>query len=381
MLFSTNSIQYENLFPYYKECYEVFMDLLEHYHAHPPENEQFMLRKVQLLTEGNVNLYGVRGSGKTTLVLDYLKEQGEHTLYLDLEDPNLILNTLETLPLQTYIDELNISELIFDHYEEGMLDEFPTVKRTIIISRTPIQKESFYLQQLFTLDYEEFFSFEQASSATLAFNHFLKAGTLPVMTKHSNNTTLVMKQFFQQQFSPNEQSLILMLARYNTQAMTTHQIYSFTKEHFRISKDFVYQAIKYFQEEGLLYFIDNAIKRSGKKMIMYDFAFVKYLTTHQPFSTQFDTMIALTLIKHQVPIRTLGSHGYITDKNELIIPAPFDSEDSFWVKSQNKFSIYKKHGVKKVTVVTVANSYTYSIEKLHFEALPFNEWSIAHNEI
>ncbi len=356
------------------------MDLLEHYHTHPPQNEQFMLRKVQLEPEGNINLYGVRGSGKTALVLDYLQEQDEHTLYLDLEDPNLILNTLDTLPLQSYIVEHKISELILDHYEEGMMDDLPRVKRTILISRTPIQEKNFIGQQLFTLDYEEFFSFEQGSSATLVFNHFLKAGTLPAMTRHTDNTTLAMKQFFQQQFSPNEQSLILILARYNTQPMTTHQIYSFTKEHFRISKDFVYHAIKRFQEEGLLYFIDNAIKRSGKKMIMYDFAFVKYLTAHQPFGTQFDSMISLTLIKHQVPTRTLGNHGYLTQDNELIIPAPFDSEESFWVKSQNKFSIYKKHDVKKVTVITVANTYTYSIEKLHFEALPFNEWSVTHNE-
>lgn len=356
------------------------MDLLEYYHEHPPLNEHFILRKTQIPAEGNINLYGARGSGKTALILDYLQEQEESTLYLDLEDPNLILNTLDTLPLQAYIEEYGIKNLIFDHYEEGMMEYFPIVQRLIIVSRTPIQEPDLPLIQLFPLDYEEFFAFEQASSATLAFNHFLKAGTLPAMAKHSKNTTLQMKQFFQQQFSPNEQSLILILARYNTQPMTTHQIYSFTKEHFRISKDFVYRSIKRFSEEGLLYFIDNAIKRSGKKMIMYDFAFVKYLTAYQPFGSQFDSMIALTLIKHHIPIRTLGIHGYITEKNELIIPAPFEGEEGFWIKSQNKFSLYKKYGIRKVTIVTVANAYEYNIEKVHFEALPFNEWSVSHNE-
>ncbi len=356
------------------------MDLLEYYHEHPPVNEQFILRKTALPAEGNINLHGVRGSGKTALVLDYVQEQDEHTFYLDLEDPNLILNTLDTLPLQSYIDEFKITELILDHYEEGMMELFPRVERTIIVSRTPIDEPDFETLQLFPLDYEEFFAFDQASSATIAFNHFLKAGTLPAMAKHKDNTTLAMKQFFQQQFSPNEQSLILILARYHTQPMTTHQIYSFTKEHFRISKDFVYQAIKRFTQEGLLYFIDNAIKRSGKKMIVYDFAFVKYLTSEQPFGTQFDSMIALTLIKHQVSFSTLGNHGYITKENELIIPAPFESEEGFWVKSQKKFSLYKKYGVEKVTVITVANSYEFDIEKVHFEALPFNEWSVTHDE-
>jgi len=356
------------------------MDLLEHYHEHPPVNEQFILRKVHIPEEKDLNLYGARGCGKTALILNYMEEKDAHTLYIDLEDPGLILNTLETLPLQAYIDEYRIKELILDHYEEGMLDDFPKVPRLIVISRTPVKEIALEPLQLFPLDYEEFLAFEHASSSSIAFNHFLKAGTLPKMARHTKNSTLQMKQFFQQQFTPNEQSLILILARYNTQPMTVHQIYTFTKEHFRISKDFIYAAMKHFQEEGLLYFIDNAIKRSGRKMILYDFAFVKYLTTEQPFGQQFDTMIALTMIKHKVEFKTLGIHGYVTSDNELIIPAPFDSEENFWVKAQNKFTIYKKQGIQKITIVTIANSYTFSIEKLHFEALPFNEWSISHDE-
>jgi len=356
------------------------MDLLEHYHEHPPLNDHFILRKTMIPSAGDVNLYGVRGSGKTALILDYLMQQDEHSLYIDLEDPNLILNTLDTLPLQAYIDESHINELILDHYEEGMLELFPAVTRLIVISRIPLHEEGFTSLQLFPLDYEEFLAFEPASAGSIAFNHFLKSGTLPEMAKHIKNNTLFMKQFFQQQFSPNEQSLILILARYNTQPMTTHQIYSFTKEYFKISKDFVYSTIKRFQEEGLVYFIDNAIKRSGKKMILYDFAFVKYLTAKQPFGNQFDSMIALTLIKHKSIFRTLGLHGYVTEEHELIIPSAFESEESFWVKSQNKFSLYKKHAIQKITIVTIANSYSFDIEKLHFEALPFDEWSISHDE-
>jgi hypothetical protein len=115
-------------------------------------------------------------------------------------------------------------------------------------------------------------------------------------------------------------------------------------------------------------------------MLLFDFAFAKYLTIGQPFIMQFDTMIALALIKHHIDVQTLGIHGYITKENELIIPAPFESEESLWVKSQSKFSIYKKYGIKKVTIVTVANAYEYDIEKLHFEALPFDEWSVINDE-
>jgi predicted AAA+ superfamily ATPase len=356
------------------------MDPLEHYHENPPQNEHYTLRKISLPTEGYINLYGARGSGKTAIILDYIDQSEKTPLYIDLEDPNLILNTLETLPLQTYIDENNIEELILDHYEEGMIDLFPRVKRLIILSRVPLGMPGFSGVQLFPLDYEEFLAFDSTANAGNAFNRFLKCGTLPAMAKQAKNTTLLMKQFFQQQFSPNEQALILILARYHTQPMTTHQIYSFAKEHFKISKDFVYSTVKRFQEEGLLYFIEDVGKRSGKKMIMYDFAFTKYLTVHQAFGVQFDSMVALTLLKHKVGFRTLGIHGYLTDAHELIIPAPFESEESFWVKAQKKFSLFKKHDITKITVISVANSYDFRIERLHFEAIPFNEWSISHTE-
>jgi hypothetical protein len=115
-------------------------------------------------------------------------------------------------------------------------------------------------------------------------------------------------------------------------------------------------------------------------MLLFDFAFAKYLTVGQPFILQFDTMIALALTKHNINVQTLGIHGYVTKENELIIPAPFESEESLWVKSQSKFSIYKKYGIKKVTIITVGNTYEYDIEKLHFEALPFNEWSVINDE-
>jgi hypothetical protein len=133
-------------------------------------------------------------------------------------------------------------------------------------------------------------------------------------------------------------------------------------------------------QEKLVLFIDDRYQKSGKKMLLFDFAFAKYLTVGQPFIMQFDTMIALELMKHNIDVQTLGIHGYVTKDNELIIPAPFESEESLWVKSQSKFSIYKKYNIKKVTIVTVANTYKYHIEQLHFEALPFNEWSVINNE-
>ncbi len=375
-------IQFLKIFPCYKETYRYFaMHLLEFYHNQYPNNDHFVPRKCQLPQKVDVNLYGVRGSGKTALVLDYLREQdNQDILYIDLEDPNLLFNPLDTLTLQKYIDKNDIKLLVLDHYQQGIFQSFPNVLQLIVVTRLILENDTFTHIELFPLDYEEFLAFESTSSPNRGFNHFLRSGTLPFLARSQKTSTQAMKSFFKSSFDFQEQKLLLLLAQHHTKHLTTHQIYTFAKEKFKVSKDWLYKTIKNFTQEKIILFIDDRYQKSGKKMLLFDFAFAKYLTIGQPFILQFDTMIALALMKHHIQVQTLGIHGYITQKNELIVPAPFESEESLWVKSQNKFSLYKKYGIQKVTIITIANSYNFSIEKLQFEALPFNEWSVINNE-
>jgi len=357
------------------------MKLLKYYQLHLPNNDFFIPRKCQLPSKENINLYGVRGSGKTSLIIDYLLEKKqEQLLYIDFEDPNLVFHTLELRTLQHYIDKNDIHLLVLDHYEENLLSSLPKITQIILISRVPLNYENFIKVELFPLDYEEFLAFENISTQNRGFNHFLRSGSLPLLARSQKNIHHTMKTFFQSSFNPQEQKLLLLLAQHHTKHLTIHQIYTFAKEKFKVSKDWIYKTIKYFSQEKLIFFMNDRYHKSGKKMLLFDFAFAKYLTLEQPFILQFDTMIALALIKHHIKIETLGIHGYITQKNELIIPAPFESEESLWVKSQNKFSLYKKYNIQKVTIITIANSYEYTIEKLYFEALPFNEWAVINEE-
>ena len=357
------------------------MELLEYYQNQRYGTENYVPRKCQLPLKGDINLYGVRGAGKTTIIFDLMHEENEETtLYIDLEDPNLIFNTLSALSLQQYIDREGITLLILDHYPKGYLPYFPNVERLIVLSRIPLEDEALSPVELFPLDYEEFLAFETSAAQSSGFNHFLRAGTLPLIARSQKTSIQAMKTFLQSSFDENEQKLLLILAQHHTKHLTTHQIYTFAKEKFKVSKDWLYKTMKLFTQEKLVLFIEDRYQKSGKKMLLFDFAFAKYLTMGQPFIMQFDTMIALALIKHHIKVQTLGIHGYVTTNDELIIPAPFESEESLWVKSQSKFSIYKKYGIKKVTIVTVANTYEYNIEKLYFEAIPFNEWSVINAE-
>ncbi len=357
------------------------MKLLDYYHDLRPQNEYFVPRKCMIPQNIDINLFGVRGAGKSAIALDYIEEsEEEQTLYIDFDEPKLLFEGLTLLELQHYIDTQLITLLILDHYYEAYLPSFPNVEQLIVITRKPLKDTFITALELFPLDYEEFLAFESANMKNRSFKHFLRSGTLPLLARSSKTNTLEMKTFFYSAFESQEQKLLLLLAQHHTKHLTTHQIYTFAKEKFKVSKDWLYKTIKDFTEERLLLFIDDRYQKSGKKMLLFDFAFAKYLTLGQPFILQFDTMIALALMKHQINVQTLGIHGYITEKNELIIPAPFESEESLWVKSQNKFTLYKKYGIKKVTIVTVTNNYEYDIEKLHFEALPFDEWSVINNE-
>lgn len=357
------------------------MKLLEYYHHQRYTTENYVPRKCQIPAHGDINLYGVRGAGKTTMVFDLLsQEDADKTLYIDLEDPNLIFNTFTPLSLQQYIDREGITILILDHYTPNTLPSFPNVNRLIVLSRVALEDSTLTSIELFPLDYEEFLAFESTIAQSNGFNHFLRSGTLPQLARSQKTHIQAMKTFFQSSFDAPEQKLLLILAQHHTKHLTTHQIYTFAKEKFKVSKDWLYRTMKHFTQEKIVFFIDDRYQKSGKKMLLFDFAFAKYLTIGQPFILQFDTMIALALMKHHIDVETLGIHGYVTRHNELIITAPFESEESMWVKSQGKFSLYKKYGITKVTIVTVTNAYEYDIEKIHFEALPFNEWTVLYDE-
>lgn len=350
------------------------MELLEYLQDNTPANDNFIPRKCMLPQNGHINLYGARGTGKSALVLNYIKQfDKKNILYIDMDDPNLLFNPLQEL--QQYIKQNDIKLLVLDHFYNIDI-KLPKVDNLIIISREHCNMMNFDSIKLLPLDYEEFLAFENHIVQTNAFTHFLKSGALPMMAKVHKSHQSILKQFIQSRFDIQELKLFVILAEHHTERLSINQIYSFAKEKFKISKDWLYNAIKSFQLEGLIYFIDDISKKGGKKLIIYDTAVVKYLTFKHSFMMQFDSTIAMTLIKQNKHFETLGIHGYVTDDFTLVIPAPFDSEESIWAKSQKKFSIYKRHGIKKVMIITVANQYEFSIENIFFEALPFYEWSI-----
>ncbi len=357
------------------------MHRLDYFKNHPPENAFYHQRKLVIPDAAALNLHGVRGSGKTALIVDHLKNfPNEGLLYIDCEDPSFLLTPLCEKEIQDYIVEHSIRTLVLDHFDTTKIAMPPQTHTVILITRRPVPVDNFSRLQLFPLDYEEFLVFEKGASQAGSFNHFLKFGTLPLVSKSPTKGVPDFKTFLLSRFDHNEITLLIILAFHQTHHLTINQIYVASKERLKISKDWLYRKINSFEEEGILYFLEDSSKKSGKKLILFDFAITKYLVHTQPFFVQFDTMVALALIKHQRYFTTLGIHGYLINGDELLIASAFESEESVWKKSHGKYAFYRSFAIKKVTIVTIANNYNFEIADIVFEALPFYEWSILNEE-
>ena len=358
------------------------MQLLEYFYDRNNEIGTYHRRKFSIPESNKIVIYGSPASGKTYLVLDYLMNfDREDILYIDFQDPKFMFRDIMHEDIEGFIQSNEIEILVLDHYEHGYFEQLPNAQKLIIVSdRFYDYGNDFTTIQIPLLDYEEFFSFQKLSSQKQAFNLFLRQGTLPQLSTMSTPKEQLFREFIRSHFNQSEQKLLNILAHFNGSTVTTFQLYNYAKERYKISKDLIYKQIKELTSRGVITFIPDIINPNSKKLLFFDFALAKYLTLTQNFSKQFDTMIALSLAKHNIKFSAFGMRGYLTQKDLLIIPAPFESEESFWKKSYSRFTIYKKNGIKRVYIITVATQYEFKIENIVFEALPFYEWVVINDE-
>ncbi|MBU1669235.1 hypothetical protein KKC13_12520 [bacterium] len=358
------------------------MELLEYFYDRSNEITSYHQRKFSIPEAENVLVYGSPASGKSSLVLDYLMNfDPEVVLYIDFRDPKFQFRDIMEEDVEGFIEANEIEILVLDHYEHDYFELLPTVEKLIIVTDSFYDYgETFGNLELPLLDYEEFFSFQKRGTETQIFNLFLRQGTLPQLAIQTTPKEQLFQNFIRSHFNLSEQKLLNVLAHFNGSTVTTFQLYTYAKERYKISKDLIYKQINNFLERNIISFIPDALNPKHKKLLFFDFALAKYLTLTQGFPKQFDTMVALSLKKHYILFEAFGIKGYLTEQKDLIVPAPFESEESFWKKSHGRFANYKKAAVKKVYIITVTAQYAFRIENIHFEALPFYEWVVINNE-
>ena len=358
------------------------MELLEYFYDRNNSITTYQQRKFNIPQGKKVLVYGSPASGKSSLVLDYMMQYDpEEALYIDFLDPKFQFRDMMEEDVEGFIQANEIKLLILDHYQHEYFEFLPSAQQLIIVSdRFYNYGTLFKYLELPLLDYEEFFSFQKRGSETQIFNLFLRQGTLPQLAIQTAPKEQLFQNFIQSHFDKSEQKLLNILAHFNGSTITTFQLYTYAKERYKISKDLIYKQIETFKERRIITFISDRVNPSHKKLLFFDFALAKYLTLTQNFVKQFDTMIALSLVKHKIEFSSFGTIGYLTNTNQLIIPAPFESEESLWKKAYGRFTHYKKNHIQNVYIVTITNYYEFKIESIEFEALPFYEWIVINDE-
>jgi hypothetical protein len=160
--------------------------------------------------------------------------------------------------------------------------------------------------------------------------------------------------------------------------VTAHQLYTYARESFRISKDWLYRTLRQLEREKVIFFVEDVLTKGGRRMFLYDYALSAYLHRGQSFAVTFESMVVLALIKHRFAFEALGSYGYRMGGGMLILPAPFVSEEEAWRQMYDRITILRQHGITSVALVSVANRYRFELGEIVFEGIPFYEWSVVN---
>jgi hypothetical protein len=201
------------------------VNILDYFYSHQPQNDRFLPRKLMLPDSDSFILSGARGTGKSALVIDYLKSKPTETLlYIDCQDPIFAIEDIDIVQLEAFLREESITVLVLDHYYENFLERLPKIKQLILVCRIPPEKTTLKIFELFPLDYEEFLGFERKSTPVSSYNHFLRSGTIPALSRvPSGSVSLQMRHFFYENFDEQEGRLLLILSRFHGRRASVHR--------------------------------------------------------------------------------------------------------------------------------------------------------------
>jgi hypothetical protein len=354
------------------------LDLIEHFFETKLKNGIFYPRKIELPRDNSFCLFGARGVGKSSLIIDFLNMQSREYLYIDAQDPIFALESINIEKLESFIEQERIEILVIDHYFNGFLESFPEIRQLILVSREPIRDSNMESLNLLPLDYEEFLGFDKTLSTSVAFNHFIKLGTLPKVARNSPHSyQLKLKESLFEKFNEMEIRLLSIIAKFHSKRVSTYQIYTVAREYFKISKDWTYRTIKMFQREQIVYIFDEVEAKGAKKIVLFDFVLAKYLNKNIIFFQIFDSMVSLALTKHRFRFLTFKNIGYyISERKRVVVLAPFETKEQFIRRAESIITDLERLKVESVAVVTITNRYSFDLGEVTFEALPFFEWSI-----
>lgn len=338
----------------------------------------FLERKIKISDKKTI-LIGPSKCGKTYLIYDYLSNfSSKEYLYIDLNDAknnkdDIILN------LNDFIKNNSILVLVIENYNFDF--ELPVCESIILTSNNNKNLKTFKKLFLMPLDFEEFLLHDNKHQSTInTFNSFFKHGNLPGTINIEEHKKEKRLEEIIKIYTKNEtQEEVLKILFLNIdEKKSLNQLYLSLKKKIKISKDLFYSLCKSFEENNFVFFVKKYNQEKAvKKLYAYNHSFLASLTHNKKFKNSFTNMIFLELLYKYKDISYLDNIDFFLEKEKTIILClPFFNNLLINSLTKKVFNAIDTLEIKKIYIITIANSDSFYYEDIKIEVVPFYEWAV-----
>ena len=347
-----------------------------------PLPKMTILQRKQIITKPHTIVSGVKQSGKTYLIYDYLSSFDEETyLYIDFDDLRQHNVNIETL-LIDFLQKNKIKILALDNFKFNFdLSKFISLQSIIISTNdTTMHLNSFTTLNLYPLDFEEYILFDSKhQNTTNSFNSFLKYGNLAHNINISESNQLKENQNTIRLLTNNELELNILnlFIKSSGELKSIFQLFNTFKSSHKISKDQFYKIAKYFELNNIIFYCQKFNQpKTVKKLYCYNHGLIDAVSYNKNFQNTFSNMVYLELITKYQEIYYLDNIDfYIPFDNSIIITIPFFTD--FVSLSSKIIPSIIELKIRKITIITISTEKTIFIEDIQCDILPFYEWSLS----
>ena len=356
------------------------MTIIETLFEDPPKRARFTTRKANI-ESNNTIIYGVSGSGKTALVLNYLHTtntlEKKKFLYVDLND--LRLNDgIDSNELNEFCKENNIQILAIENYINSLI--LPNVEQIILTSQRQISKEGFKIIRLMGLDFEEFIAFDtRFENLQESLSHYLKNGNFPeLLFTHDSQHSRILQNILKMQLNPLEMQIMIRSAQDTARKISAHQVFTKIKLQMKTSKDSFYSAFESIQKKGYIYLIEKFKQpRVAKKLFLCDFRLQSILSFKKDFNTTFANLIVLELLKLNLSITyTDEIDFYIEKEKRAVLAIPFINHEQLDLRLHSLDEMIEGGNIKKIEIVTMNREQHFNYKNIEIDIAPFTQWAL-----
>lgn len=353
------------------------MEILEILYENPPNLTNFLSRKHQIMASRMI-VKGSARSGKTYIILDFLKQQKRKFLYIDLRDLRLKLNDLYLL--DEFIKKENIEIVVIENYESEL--KIPNCQNVILSSRdSKLSIDGFDELIVSSLDFEEFISFSRKNyDLGQLFSMYANVGRLPELgLKFNQNNIYFLQNWLKNSLNELELEVFSRICNYQAMPFSMYKIYQDLKQDMKISKDKVYEIGQKLIDFSYIYEIARFDSlNAAKKIYLDNFALKEAIDFKKDFLKLFANMIFCELHKENLSLfYTKEIDFYIPEKNQAIFSNPFTPPEFVLRKVKKISNLLEDLGVEEIFAISVSNTYKKKIDKFKFEMLPFSQWALS----